>query len=162
MRPFILRNLVTDGHTQSSVIVFVVASGRKSQYGAGNDSHYDPDDDTDGLGVDRLDMGSGEEGAREGHTPVHTYRHDEEDAHVQVAGEKKPLDFAHSVAKHPVFPLRVVDNQQRQGQHIQQVTHGQVTGQDHASVPVSSLSDHQQPQGEQVSCQGHDELDPIH
>lgn len=120
-----LLNLVAEGDTQSLVVVHT--NRGEFEHRAGNDSYNDPDDDTDGLGMGRLYMGAGEEGPHEGHTSVHTYCHDEEDAHVQVAGEKEPLDFTHSVAKHPVFPLRVVDNQQRQSQDIQEVTDCQVT-----------------------------------
>lgn len=111
--------------------------------------------------MDGLHVGSGEEGTGEGHTSVHAYCHDEEDAHVQVAGEEEPLHFTRKVAKYPVFLHGVVNDQQRQGQQVEQVADGQVAGQDDAAVPVSPLSDHQQPQSKEVPCEGHDELNPV-
>lgn len=130
----------------------------KFQNRAGNDPYDDPDDDADGLGMGWLDMGAGEERPHEGNASVYTYCHDEKDAHIQVAGEEEPLDFAHGIAEHPVFPPCIVDDQQWQRQNIQKITDCQVARQDDASVPVPSFSDHQQPQSKQVSCQSQDEL----
>ncbi|TNN70043.1 hypothetical protein EYF80_019719 [Liparis tanakae] len=162
VRAFIPEPLVAEGHAQGREVALSGANRGEVQHGAGDDADQDPDEDAGGLGVAGLDVGSGEEGEPEGHTAVHAYRHDEEDAHVEVAGEQKPLEFAHGVAKHPVLVQRVVDDEQGQGEHVQQVADGQVAGQDDPGVPAPSLSDRQQPQGEQVSGQSHEELHAVH
>lgn len=117
--------IVTEGHTLSFVIVHT--NRGEFQLRTGNDYYNDPDEDTDGFDMGRLYMGTSEEGPDEGHTSVHTYCHDEEDAHKKVAGEEEPLNFTHGVAKHPVFFPVVVDNQQGQSHDVQQITNYQVT-----------------------------------
>lgn len=106
--------MVTEGHTQSFVVVFMLADGCKFQHRTGDDSDDNPYDDADQLGVERLHVGTSEERPNEGHASVHTDGHDEEDAHVKVEGKEKPLHLTCSIPKHPAFLQGIVNNQERQ------------------------------------------------
>lgn len=110
----------------------------------------------------REHVAPGEEWVNYGDISVDADAHDEEYADVEVAVEEEAFDFACSISKDPVLIFGIVNDEQRQGQDVKNVTDGQVTGEHYSSVPVLPLFGRQEPQGKSIPQQSHTHLNAIH
>ncbi len=110
----------------------------------------------------RAHVAPGEEGENYGEISVDADAHDEENAAIEVAAEEEAFDFTCSISKAPLLLIGIVNDEQRQGQDIKNVTDGQVTGEHYSGVPVLPLFGHQEPQGKYIPYQSHTHLNAIH
>lgn len=110
----------------------------------------------------RAHVAPSEEGENNGNVSVDADAHDEENAAIEVAAEEEAFEFACSISKAPLLLIGIVNDEQRQGQDVKNVTDGQVTGEHNSGVPVLPLSGHQEPQGKYIPYQGHTHLNAIH
>lgn len=113
----------------------------KTEDGAGQSEHHDPDHDAgalDGLlGLQRDDP----HGVADAQVPVHRDTREEEDGAVQVEVEEEANQAAHEVSKHPAISHHVTGHQEGQRQPVHEVCGGQVDHVDQRRIPALGASE---------------------